>query len=86
MKPIRFSPHALGNLAIREIGRELVEQAIRNSDLRVPSLLPREVVTLAYYGEGWVRAFMQMRICMDFRPLPLRGIKPLHAPALADES
>jgi len=49
MKPIRFSPHALENLSIREIGKDLVEQAIRNPHRRVPSRLPREVVTLAYY-------------------------------------
>jgi Domain of unknown function (DUF4258) len=49
MKPIRFSPHALKNLAVRQIERALAESAIRNPDLRVPSRLPREVVTLAYY-------------------------------------
>jgi len=49
MKPIRFSQHALENLALRDISRNLAEQAIRSPDLRVPSRLPREVVTLAYH-------------------------------------
>jgi hypothetical protein len=31
MKPIRFSPHAEGNLKAREIAREEAEAAIRNS-------------------------------------------------------
>ena len=48
MKPIRFSPHAEGNLVAREISRAAVEAAIRQPDRREPSRAPREIVSRVY--------------------------------------
>ena len=48
MKPIRFSPHAEGNLVAREITRADAEAAIRKPDHRESSRPPRVIVNRVY--------------------------------------
>ena len=48
MKPIRFSPHAEGNLVAREIPRADAEATIRQPILREPARPPREIVSRVY--------------------------------------
>ena len=36
MKPVRWSPHAIDNLADREIDREAAEMTLANPELVVP--------------------------------------------------
>ncbi len=48
MKPIRFSPHAEGNLVVREIPRAEAEATIRQPMLSEPARPPREIVSRVY--------------------------------------
>ena len=49
MKPVRWSPHAIDNLADREIDREAAEKTLANPEFVVPGQLPRLVLMRRYF-------------------------------------
>jgi hypothetical protein len=49
MKPVRWSPHAIDNLADREIDREAAEKTLANPEFVVPGQLPRLVLMHRYF-------------------------------------
>jgi hypothetical protein len=49
MKPVRWSPHAIDNLADREIDREAAEKTLVNPEFVVPGQLPRLVLMRRYF-------------------------------------
>ena len=51
MKPVRWSPHALENLADREIDREAAEKTLANPEFVVPGQLPRLVLMRRYFDQ-----------------------------------
>jgi hypothetical protein len=51
MKPVRWSPHALDNLADREIDREAAEKTLANPEFMIPSQLPRLVLMRRYFDQ-----------------------------------
>ncbi len=51
MKPVRWSPHAIDNLADREIDRAAVEKTLANPDFVVPGQLPRLVLMRRYFDQ-----------------------------------
>jgi len=51
MKPVRWSPHAIDNLADREIDREAAEKTLANPEFVVPGQLPRLVLMRRYFDQ-----------------------------------
>jgi len=51
MKPVRWSPHALDNLADREIDREAAEKTLAEPEFVVPGQLPRLVLMRRYFDQ-----------------------------------
>ena len=51
MKPVRWSPHAIDNLADREIDREAAEKTLANPEFVVPGQLPRLVLMGRYFDQ-----------------------------------
>jgi hypothetical protein len=51
MKPVRWSPHAIDNLADREIYREAAEKTLANPEFVVPGQLPRLVLMRRYFDQ-----------------------------------
>lgn len=51
MKPVRWSPHALDNLADREIDREEADKTLAEPEFVVPGQLPRLVLMRRYYDQ-----------------------------------
>ena len=51
MKPVRWSPHAIDNLADREIDRAAAEKTLANPDFVVPGQLPRLVLMRRYFDQ-----------------------------------
>jgi len=49
MKPIRWSPHALQNLADREIPRHEAEEALLNPELILTAAPPRQIFMRRYF-------------------------------------
>ena len=49
MKPVRWSPHAIDNLADREIDRAAAEKTLANPEFVVPGQLPRLVLMRRYF-------------------------------------
>ncbi len=52
MKPVRsFSPHALENLADREIDRQAAEKTLMEPEFKVSGQLPRLVLMRRYFDQ-----------------------------------
>jgi hypothetical protein len=51
MKPVRWSPHAIDNLADREIDRAAAEKTLANPEFVVPGQLPRLVLMHRYFDQ-----------------------------------
>jgi nitrate reductase beta subunit len=51
MKPVRWSPHAIDNLADREIDRAAAEKTLANPEFVVPGQLPRLVLMRRYFDQ-----------------------------------
>ena len=51
MKPVRWSPHAIDNLADREIDRAAAEKTLANPEFMVPGQLPRLVLMRRYFDQ-----------------------------------
>jgi len=51
MKPVRWSPHAIDNLADREIERAAAEKTLANPEFMVPGQLPRLVLMRRYFDQ-----------------------------------
>jgi len=51
MKPVRWSPHAIDNLADREIDRAAAEKTLDNPEFVVPGQLPRLVLMRRYFDQ-----------------------------------
>jgi hypothetical protein len=51
MKPVRWSPHAIDNLADREIDREAAEKTLANPEFVVPAQFPRLVLMRRYLDQ-----------------------------------
>ena len=51
MKPVRWSPHAIDNLADREIDREAAEKTLANPEFVVPGQLPGLVLMRRYFDQ-----------------------------------
>jgi hypothetical protein len=51
MKPVRWSPHALDNLADREIDRQAAEKTLAKPEFVVPGQLPRLVLMRRYFDQ-----------------------------------
>ena len=51
MQPVRWSPHAIDNLADREIDREAAEKTLANPEFVVPGQLPRLVLMRRYFDQ-----------------------------------
>ena len=51
MKPVRWSPHAIDNLADREIDREAAEKTLANPEFVGPGQLPRLVLMRRYFDQ-----------------------------------
>ncbi len=51
MKPVRWSPHALNNLADREIDRDAAEKALANPEFVVPGQSMRLVLMRRYFDQ-----------------------------------
>lgn len=66
MKPIRWSPHALQNLADREIPRQEAEEALLNPDL-ILSAPPSRQVFMRRYFDGRFGQEMLVRAVVEER-------------------
>ena len=51
MKPVRWSPHAIDNLADREIDRDAAEKTLANPEFVVPGQLPRLILMRRYFDQ-----------------------------------
>ena len=51
MKQVRWSPHAIDNLADREIDRAAAEKTLANPEFVVPGQLPRLVLMRRYFDQ-----------------------------------
>ncbi len=51
MKPVRWSPHALENLADREIDRAEADKTLNDPEFEVPTLPPRRVLLRRYFDQ-----------------------------------
>ena len=51
MKPVRWSTHAVDNLADREIDRAAAEKTLANPEFVVPGQLPRLVLMRRYFDQ-----------------------------------
>jgi len=67
MKPVRWSPHAIDNLADREIDREAAEKALANPEFVVPGQLPRLVLMRRYF-DPVLQQEMLLRMVVEDTP------------------
>ena len=67
MKPIRWVPHALENLAAREIPRVEADKTLAAPEFVVPGEPPRSVVMRRYH-DPILNQLMLMRIVVEDRP------------------
>jgi hypothetical protein len=52
MKPVRWSVHALENLADREIDRKVAEKTLAEPEFMVPDQFPRFVLMRRYFDQA----------------------------------
>ena len=64
MKPVRWSPHALDNLADREIDRKVAEITLMEPEFVVSSQLPRLVLMRRYFDQV-LQQEMLLRIIVE---------------------
>lgn len=64
MKPVRWAPHALENLVVREIDRGAAEEALANPDLVVPDSPNREVY-MRRYVDDLLQQQMLIRLILE---------------------
>jgi hypothetical protein len=65
MKPVRWSPHAIYNLADREIDREAAEQTLANPEFVVVGQLPRLVMMRRYFDQVLQQEMLLRRVVED---------------------
>jgi hypothetical protein len=51
VKPVRWSPHALENLADREIDRAEADKTLNDPEFEVPTQPPRRVLMRRYFDQ-----------------------------------
>ncbi len=64
MKPLRWSPHALNNLADREIDRAEAEKALEEPEFEVPGQPPRRLLMRRYFDQV-LQQEMLLRIVVE---------------------
>jgi hypothetical protein len=64
MKPVRWSPHAIDNLAEREIDRAAAEETLANPEFVVPDQLPRLILMRRYFDQV-LQQEMLLRIVVE---------------------
>jgi len=64
MKPVRWSIHALENLADREIDRKVAENTLAKPEFMVPDQLPRLVLMRRYFDKA-LQQEMLLRLVME---------------------
>jgi hypothetical protein len=64
VKPLRWSPHALNNLADREIDRAEAEKTLEDPEFEVPGQPPRRVLMRRYFDQV-LRQEMLLRIVVE---------------------
>jgi hypothetical protein len=65
MKPVRWSPHAIDNLADREIDRAEAEKTLANPDFMVPGQLPRLVLMRRYFDSALQQEMLLRMVVED---------------------
>jgi len=68
MKPVRWSPHAIDNLADREIDRAAAEKTLANPEFMVPGQLPRLVLMRRYFDHV-LQQEMLLRMVVEDTPI-----------------
>ncbi len=64
MKPIRWTPHALQNLADREIDRSFAEATLNEPEFSVPDPPGRQVLMRRYF-DGLLQQEMLLRMIIE---------------------
>lgn len=64
MKPLRWSPHALNNLADREIDRAEAEKTLEEPEFEVPGQPPRRLLMRRYFDQV-LQQEMLLRIVVE---------------------